>query len=77
MNIKKLTSFLFNASQSGYGTGNYSHWVKEPNGSTSIVYKEKDWEMHDNFFGGEPFGGRLVIFYQKNLFGLWFIMGMF
>lgn len=65
MNLTKLTSFLFNANQVGYGTGDYSRWVKEKNGSTSIVYKEKDWKMHDNFFGGEPFGGRLVVFYKK------------
>jgi hypothetical protein len=55
MNIKKFTSFLFNASQSGYGTGNYSHWVKEPNRSTSIVYKEKDWEMHNPIYIGISF----------------------
>ena len=66
MNLIKLTSFLFNASQSGYGTGDYSHWKKEKNGSTSIIYKEKNWKMSDNFFGGEPFGGRLVVFYKKN-----------
>jgi len=65
MDLTKLTSFLFNASQTGYGTGDYSNWVKEKNDSTSIVYKEKNWEMHDNFFGGEPFGGRSVVFYKK------------
>ena len=65
MNLIKLTSFLFNAGQAGYGTGDYSNWIKEKNGSTSILYEEKDWEMNDNFFGGEPFGGRLVVFYKK------------
>jgi hypothetical protein len=66
MNLTELASFLFNANQVGYSTGDYSNWIKEKDGSTSIVHQEKDWEMHDNFFGGEPFGGRLVVFYKKN-----------
>ncbi len=38
--------------------------VVEADGSRSIVFEEGHWRMHDNFFGGEPYGGRQVVFYQ-------------
>jgi len=65
MNLKSLTLFLYLASQKGYGTGKYSKWIKEKDGSTSIIFKDKDWEMNDNFFGGDPFGGRTIVFYKN------------
>lgn len=65
MKITELTTFLYKASQLGYATGRYKDWVKEKDGSTTINYKDSDWEMSDNFFGGEPFGGRLVVFYKN------------
>ncbi len=36
----------------------------EVDGSRTIEYEEGDYRMHDNFFGGEPYGGRLVVFYK-------------
>lgn len=65
MKISELTNFLYKASQSGYATGQEKEWIKEKDGSTTIFYKDGDWEMNDNYFGGEPFGGRLTIFYKK------------
>jgi len=65
MKIDELTNFLYKASQFGYATGKYKDWVKENDGSTAISYKDGDWEMSDNFFGGEPFGGRMIVFYKS------------
>lgn len=39
--------------------------IAEADGSRTIEYSEGDYHMHDNFFGGEPYGGRLVIFYKN------------
>lgn len=39
--------------------------LKEVDGSRTIEYSEGDYRMHDNFFGGEPYGGRLVVFYKE------------
>ncbi len=36
---------------------------KEQDGSTSIVLEKESWKFHDNYFGGEPYGGREVVFY--------------
>lgn len=65
INLDELTSFLYLASQKGYGTGTYSDWIKEKDGSTSIAFQDKNWRIHDNFFGGEPFGGRTVVFLEE------------
>lgn len=44
------------------GTANTS---KEADGSRTITFSEGDLSMHDNFFGGEPYGGRIII-HHKN-----------
>ena len=44
------------------GTANTT---KEKDGSRTIEFTAGDYQMHDNFFGGEPYGGRLVIFYRN------------
>jgi hypothetical protein len=36
-----------------------------PDGSHEIVVTKGDWHMNDNFFGGDPYGGRQVIYYKK------------
>ncbi|MCA9347673.1 hypothetical protein KC930_03800 [Candidatus Saccharibacteria bacterium] len=30
-------------------------------GSSTIEYVDGKWSMHDNFFGGEPYGGRQIV----------------
>ena len=60
-----LTAFLVDFTKNGYVTGDESAWKKEADGSTSISYRKGKWHAHDNFFGGEPFGGREVIFYEE------------
>ena len=34
-------------------------------GGVTIPYEKGDWKSHDNFFGGEPYGGRIIVFYNS------------
>lgn len=38
--------------------------MREADGSSTITFKSGAWRMHDNFFGGEPYGGRQVVYYN-------------
>ena len=61
--LEELKAFLVRANMPrADGTAKI---VKEADGSRTITYTEGDYRMHDNFFGGEPYGGRLVIFYNE------------
>ncbi len=66
MNLERLRSFLVEANKNTYSTGDESLNKKEEDKSTTITYKKGEWSFHDNFFGGEPYGGREVVFYQNN-----------
>jgi hypothetical protein len=59
-----LSAFLFRANERGYSNPDEKTWVAEPDGSTTIHFEDGPWRMHDNFFGGEPYGGREVVFYK-------------
>lgn len=61
----KLKQFLVKAKKAAYASGDVSRHIKEKDGSTTLKYKSGDWKYHDNFFGGEPFGGREVVFYKE------------
>lgn len=63
-NLTDLKTFLLHANAAGYASGKEKAWTKESDGSTTIVYEEGAWKSHDNFFGGEPYGGRTVVFYN-------------
>ena len=60
--IDQIREFLIEANKVGYGGGEEKKWIKETDHSTTIAYESGDWKFHDNFFGGEPYGGREVIF---------------
>lgn len=63
VNFEELKAFLIRANMPhAQGT---AKTIKESDGSRTIEFTEGDYRMHDNFFGGEPYGGRLVIFYQN------------
>ena len=64
MNTTALKQFLFDSNQAGYAGGEAKKWLKEKDHSTTIPYVKGEWKSQDNFFGGEPYGGRLVVFYQ-------------
>ena len=65
ININDLISFINEANSAGYEQDKPLNLKKETNGSTTIYYQKNDWEFHDNFFGGEPYGGRNVIHYKN------------
>lgn len=64
MNIKALKQFLIDSNNAGYASGEEKKWIKESDGSTTIPFQKGEWRSHDNFFGGEPYGGRLIVFYK-------------
>lgn len=66
MNIEDLRKFLIEANKAGYSTGQYDRFLKEKDKSTTIHYESGDYKGHDNFFGGEPYGGRYTVFYKGN-----------
>jgi len=65
MDKKSLRQFLIDSNKAGYAGGEEKKWIKEADGSTTIPYIQGDWKSHDNFFGGEPYGGRVVVFYKE------------
>ena len=65
MNKELLRQFLVDSNKVGYAGGEEKKWVKEADGSTTIPFQKDEWRSHDNFFGGEPYGGRVVVFYRN------------
>lgn len=65
MKESELNSFLIEANAAGYASGDEKKEIKEKDGSTTIIHSSGDWSMHDNYFGGEPYGGREVIFFKN------------
>ncbi|MBU1084915.1 MAG: DUF5680 domain-containing protein [Candidatus Beckwithbacteria bacterium] len=65
IDTQKLKQFLVKAKKSTYASGDTSKLVKNKDHSTTITYKKGDWLYHDNYFGGEPFGGREVVFFKN------------
>jgi hypothetical protein len=59
--MNKFIDFLIKAKKRGYAGENQ---VKESDGSYSTRFTEGDFRFHDNWFGGEPFGGREVVLYR-------------
>lgn len=65
MNKEALGAFLIKAKKSGYAAGGESVVTREADGSKSTRFEEGDFKFHDNYFGGEPFGGREVVHYNE------------
>lgn len=61
---EQLKKFLLAASTSGYVAGE-SEIVTEKDNSFSSRFTQGDFSLHDNWFGGEPFGGRTIVFYKE------------
>ncbi len=64
MDTKELKAFILEASQNTYASEDKNIRQVQDDKSTTIVYERDDWKYHDNYFGGEPFGGREVVFFQ-------------
>ncbi|HUC78840.1 MAG TPA: DUF5680 domain-containing protein [Candidatus Saccharimonadales bacterium] len=71
MDIDKIRQFLIEANRNGYGNTQIKDTI-ETDGSHTITYENEDWRFHDNYFGGEPFGGREVISYRRK--GVWMMV---
>ncbi|MFA7117943.1 MAG: DUF5680 domain-containing protein [Sphaerochaetaceae bacterium] len=63
-NLNELRRFLVKAKQLTYASGNESIKTKENDNSTTLIFEDGDFKYHDNYFGGEPYGGREVVFYH-------------
>ena len=67
MNMVKqdeLCKFLVKAKKATYAAGDAAKNIIETDKSTSLIFEEGDWKYHDNYFGGEPYGGREVVFFK-------------
>ena len=64
LNLSDLKHFLVKAKTNTYASGDLNLLQKQPDHSTTITYQEGDFKYHDNFFGGEPYGGREVVFFK-------------
>lgn len=65
MNTTELKEFIFEASRATYAAGDLAKKQKELDRSTTIRYKSGKYSYHDNYFGGEPYGGREVVFFDN------------
>lgn len=57
-----LKEFILLASRATYASGDDSIRKKQSDGSTTIEFVDGRYKFHDNYFGGEPYGGREVVF---------------
>jgi len=61
---KELCKFLVEAKKSTYAAGDVAEKIVNDDKSTTLVFESDDWKYHDNYFGGEPYGGREVVFFK-------------
>jgi hypothetical protein len=64
INAQELKEAIHEASKGTYASGKENIKEKQADGSTTIRYQIGDYAFHDNYFGGEPYGGREVIFFK-------------
>lgn len=60
MMVENLEQFLIIAKTRGYAAGE-STTHEEKDRSKSTRFNQGEYSFHDNWFGGEPFGGREVV----------------
>ena len=65
INLKNLKEFLVSAKKSTYASGDVSKKIIEADKSTTLIFEDGDFKYHDNYFGGEPYGGREVVFLKE------------
>jgi hypothetical protein len=59
IDLSELTAFYLRSQQPhAFGQAEIQ---KHSNGAKIITFKEDPWKMIDTFYGGEPYGGSLVI----------------
>lgn len=65
INTEGLRKFLIYCGKEGYAAIQDDDGFREADQSTSIILTQGEWKFHDNYFGGEPFGGREIVFYEN------------
>lgn len=63
--LEQLKEFLYKAAKTTYASWDNSLKKKEDDWSTTFFYEDGLRSYHDNYVGGEPFGGREIVFYDK------------
>jgi len=63
-NKKEFRKFLMETKKSTYAAGGVAQKEVNEDKSTTLTFKSGDWKYHDNYFGGEPYGGREVVFFK-------------
>jgi len=66
IDLEELCKFLVKAKKATYAAGDAAQKIVKIDKSTTLNYEIGDWKYNDNYFGGEPYGGREVVFF-KNL----------
>lgn len=62
---KEICKFLVKAKKATYASGDEAKKIINDDKSTTLVFEDGDWKYHDNYFGGEPYGGREVVFFKN------------
>ena len=65
INQEELRGFILEAGRATYAAGGNVKGEKQPDGSTTFQYENDSYKYHDNYFGGEPYGGREVVFLNE------------
>lgn len=60
---EELRQFLYEVTQAGYGNPNTKS-EKASDGANKITYEDGKWRMVDVFYGGHPYAGQEVIYYE-------------
>ncbi len=63
--LNELCKFLVKAKKSTYAAGDDAKKIINDDKSTTMLFEDGDWQYHDNYFGGEPYGGREVVFFKN------------
>lgn len=61
LDTNALLSFIVDAHKAT-NKSTPKHLMKDHDGSTTLIFQKGNWRLHDNYFGGEPFGGREIVF---------------
>ena len=64
INTQQLCKFLVKAKKATYASGDAAKKIIESDVSTTLTFEDGDWRYHDNYFGGEPYGWREVVFFK-------------
>ena len=72
--LPELRRFLVEAHNSGYAAGKKAKVLDGTDGSHTIVHESADgrWKYHDEYYGGEPYGGREVVSLDGK--GVWMML---